>query len=57
MVQCCEGVGDALSEGGYVAGKCSGWGGLGEDVVEGDVLWPLCVVEEVVVNDLVDGDI
>ena len=27
MVQCGEGVGDALGEGSDVSGKCSGWGG------------------------------
>ena len=46
-----------MGEGGYVLGKCNSWEGLGQDVVEGDVLWPLCVVEEVYVNDLVDGDV
>ena len=29
VVQCGEGVGDALGEGGYVVGKCNGWEGLG----------------------------
>ena len=44
-------------EGSYVLGKCNSWEGLGQDVVEGDVLWPLCVTEEVCDNCLVDGDI
>ena len=50
-------MGDALGEGGYVVGKCNSWEGLGQNVFEGDVLWSLCVAEEVCGNCLVDGDV
>ena len=46
-----------MSEGSYVLGECDSWEGLGKDVVKEDVVWPLCVSEEVVTNDPGDGAI